>query len=169
MMPERNARPVIAVAYRSHGLGIAVLRGNEIVTVHRHRLTAGCHVRSAISKLVHKAIADHATTKLILEENSAAHQAMKKIDGLSIHLLSLPDAKRRLLPKETKPTHMNLFQHLLDLYPQLGRLVTVLRLSRRIAINEARRTVPLLAVALGLAAHHANASFSKSHHPSRTL
>ncbi|MFA5762384.1 MAG: hypothetical protein WC931_02205 [Bacilli bacterium] len=145
-------RCTIAVAYRSHGVGIAVIRGTYLVEVRRHRLEPGNDVHFAIRKLVRKALADYGTNRIVVERDGEADLATANMRGLAIRTLSLSEAKRTLLPRRDRITHVELAKHLLREHPKLRRLVTVLRLSGEIAINEARRLVPLHAVALGLAA-----------------
>jgi hypothetical protein len=145
-------RCTIAVAYRSRGVGVAVLRGKHVVEVRRHRLAPGRDPQAAIRKLLRKTLADYGTSHLVVERDGEADLATANMRGLAIRSLSLSEAKRTLLPRRDHITHVELAKHLLREHPKLRRLVTVLRLSGEIAINEARRLVPLHAVALGLAA-----------------
>ena len=60
-------------------------------------------------------------------------------------------AKRALIPPDRKPTSIELCRTLLERFPSLHRLVTVLP-TGRIAMSEKWRIVQLLPIALGLAA-----------------
>ncbi|MFA5061538.1 MAG: hypothetical protein WC526_00040 [Patescibacteria group bacterium] len=142
----------LAVAYRGHGLGIAVTLDGELLDVLRHRIPARRPVRSTIRFLVRKATTSYPPRIVIVETNTRVHTIARQLDRCRVRSVSLDEIKSVLMAGRRRSTRHDVFQHLIDLHPKLRRLVTLIPGTRRLAINEARRTVPLLAVALVLAA-----------------
>lgn len=143
----------LSVVYRAKGLGVAVMRGSEIVEVLRHRLTKEQRLSSSILERIKKTSADYSVKTLIVELNSPVHLAVRRSRRWKIMLLDIPEAKRYFLPANTSQANRRLYQFLVDRHPKLKRMITILPRSGQVALcNDRRRIVPLLAVALGLAA-----------------
>ena len=134
---------------------LAVVDQHNILEVRRRCLyrarpseTHDAYGARAVEELVH----DYRITSVVAEPDRQPFRWAKETD-LPTTPLPLIEAKQVLLPDTVQATHVDLCEHLLEQHPKLQRLVTILPGKPGLATSERWKTVTLLAVALGLAAH----------------
>ena len=149
-MSTKSSQRCLAVCKRCQVLVLAVVESDDILEVRRHFPwnQSGQDYRSAIRKAVVSIMADYNIRTIVVEPDSLIHECIQDISV--IQRIELSTAKQLLIPPRENKTHSELCTYLVNSFPKLGRLVTVLPYNR-IAMTERWRTVALLAVALGLA------------------
>lgn len=145
-------RRVLAAVSRAQHLVIAVFCSLEIVEIRRFRLAA--RARSAwrvILDHLEQAAIDFDASMLIVEPDCPCEAAANE-SGLDVTRLAMADVFDACLPKDAPRTYARLFDRLVADRPRLIRLVRLRPGTLHVSMVDRRKTVSLLAVALGLAA-----------------
>ena len=142
----RSHRPTLAICYWSPYLALAVMDGNEVIAIERVKVT-GRRMPSVLRTRAARLSASYRVRRVIVEPRLA--RAAREIRPTR-ETLSVAEAKRILIGRE-RPTHRELYRHMIDRVPTLRRLVTI-RKTHRLTFTEPWRTVALLAAALCVAA-----------------
>ena len=141
----------LAALYRAEWLALAVFHAGTLVEVRRHRITAPRRSPQNLATLIANLAHDYAAGCLIVEPDSRIATAARALPFRTVPV-TLAEAKNALLAA-TDQSHQAFYDHLVSRHPRLGRLVTIQPGNGKVAATETWRTVVLLAVALGLAAH----------------
>ena len=149
-MNIKSPQRCLAVCKRCQVLVLAVVDSDDILEVRRHFPwnQSGQDHKSAIRKAIVSMMADYNISTIVVEPNSIIYECVQDISV--IQRIELSTAKQLLIPPRENKTHSELCTYLVNSFPKLGRLVTVLPYNR-VAMTERWRTVTLFAVALGLA------------------
>ncbi len=147
MTPPR----VLAAVSRAQHLVIAVFCSLEIIEIRRFRLAARAHAWRAILSHVEQAAVDFDASMLVVEPGGPCETAANE-SGLDVTRLAMPEVFDACLPKDVPRTNARLFDRLVADRPRLIRLVRLRPGTLHVSMIERRKTVSLLAVALGLAA-----------------
>ncbi len=143
-----NRRGSLAVAVRNQVVAAIVVKGDELVYVARFSLRPTDHLR--VAQRVHQLQLDYGAERVVLEDASTLTVALAEC-GLQPAVLTLAEAKLELLG-DAEARHGVLYDRLVGDHPELVRFVRLLPGARRVATSDWRRTVVLLAAALGLTA-----------------
>jgi hypothetical protein len=154
---------LLAVCRRVRILGMATVGHGDVLKVRRCYLPGrsdpvqqAIHAATAVASFAH----DYGVRHVAIEPQSNLADYLVDMN-LKVTRFSISMTKQVLKPGAEEMSHADLLHHLLDRYPKLTRFVNVLPVSGRVAMTERRRTVVLLAAALGIAAYregHANNS-----------
>ena len=151
-MTHNPATPwLLCAKYCSPYLALAVFDGARLVEVTSHRLVSGGRAIEQLHSLMGQRAIDYAPDCIVIEPTQALYMAATAT-GIPVTAMTLGDAKRQLLGAVPAASNRDLYRFLVARFPDLRRLVTILRASGEIAQSEPWRTVELLPVALGLAA-----------------
>lgn len=141
---------LLAACYRSPYLAMAVLQGDEVIEVRRHRL--GRHRAKAVVRQHIATLANaYHVNRVTVEPATLAHRALMGTAHTRVRLVSLKAVKDQLLPELEARTNSALMARLIADHPQWRRLFRHWPKSGLMATTDTWRTVALLAIALGLA------------------
>lgn len=151
---NHTRRVRLGIAVRAGVVAIVVLNGRTIIDVVRctvrARETSTTDKHAHVINMIRALAVDYGATTIVVEPASPLLDALRR-SGLHPLVMTVVEAKDRLLPKDDPHTHAVLFEHLLCDHPELARFVTLLPGRPCLAISERGKTVVLLAGALGLA------------------
>ena len=145
---------VMAVCLRFNMLGLVVLSQHEIVEVRRRCLyhTSSKETpKDFASRAITEMASDYGLSVVVVEPDSQT-QVWLKNSTVSSQTRSLDNAKELILPEGQPHTHPFLCRHLVNEFPKLRNIATVLPATGNVAMTQRWQVVPLLAVALGIAA-----------------
>ncbi len=152
-----NAPRILAAAVRSQHLVITVLSKGEILEVRRHVLPSGARTCPALLRHIREAAEDFDATMLVVEPGTPCCSAATD-SGLDTLRLRMIEVKNLFLPSGTPRTHEALFEEILKAHPRVSRLVRLVPGTFRVSLTERKKTVSLLSLALGFAAHRTDES-----------
>lgn len=140
----------LAACYRVQQLALAVVADGRVIEVRRHAVRERPARDAEIEALIAACATEYTVGALVVEPGR--FRSARALPSRTVEL-NLATAKQILLD-EDRPlsNHHDLYAHLLDHDPRLGRLVRRMPGTGRIAATERWRTVMLLSVALALAA-----------------
>ncbi len=141
----------LAVVVRNQVAAAVLVSGDQILYVARFGLRPSDHSRAA--KRVRQLQLDYAAERLVLEASSTLTKPLTAC-GLQPAVLTLAEAKLELLG-HGDARHGVLYDQLVEDHPELVRFVRLLPGLHRVSHTDWRRTVVLLAAALGLASERA--------------
>ena len=148
---------ILAVCLRFNMLGLAVVSQHEIIEVRRRCLYHAKPMerpQDFASRAIAELASDYGLSVVVVEPDSQIQAWLKKTN-LSSQIMSLDIAKELVLPEDEPHTHPYLCRHLVNEFPVLRNIATVLPATGNVAMTQRWRVVPLLAVALGVAAQKA--------------
>lgn len=148
----RDADPMLAVAYRSPYVAIAVLSHGTAVVLRRYRVDARRrHGRSPASVTFEIARLQRrfGATRIIVDRDPAALPVQLPA-GVTVRVMSVPDAMRAVLDAHPRRSLPRLFAWLLRRRPELARHVPMLP-SGVPSMADPTATVVLRPVAIAMA------------------
>jgi hypothetical protein len=146
----------VAVAIRNQTVAAVVFAGAAIVRVGRYRLLKAAPER--VARAIAQLAADHGAGHIVHEPTRAAERLLGAT-GLRREALTLAAAKEGVLGDPTTP-HSALYDRLVGEHPELARFVRIQRAGPLVGATDWRRTVVLLAAALGIAYQRSSRSTS---------
>lgn len=155
--PVETARYHLAVAYRSPYLLMALSDGKTVLDLRQHRASVGERVR--IRRLIEREVRAYGVKEIIVETGSKIAEDVVSL-GIPARTITLPRAKQAIVgdPGRAPPTNRAFFPTLLAARPELGRYVTTLPTTGRLAMSERWRVSRLVVATLALAATAAAAA-----------
>ena len=149
-MPSTNPPPVVLAAYYwSPYLTLAVLCGERVIETVCRRVTRNNRAQAATERCFRVLVNDYAPIRIVVPPIPALDDAARRT-SLPTVMMSLAAAKAFLL-NQRATANRDLYRFLVDRFPELRCLVTVLSGSGDVAATEPWRTAQLLPIALGLA------------------
>lgn len=146
--PELN----LAVTYRSPHLIMALSDGKTVLELRQYRVSATMTM-FRIRWLIEREAKSYGVRDVIVEADTKTSDYVYTL-GIQHRTLTFRQAKQHVAHSEgkTPPSNKVFFHALVAKHPELGRYVTVLPATGRVALSERWRTVRLTVATLALAA-----------------